>query len=225
MAISRPSERVKPVVTPEADTSAAGRRPSRRDGLNIEAQRNLQALEAIAQNAGLTQRSLASDLGIALGLANLYLRRLVRKGYVKCVNLQSNRLRYLLTPKGITEKTRLTYEFMQYSLFLYRQVRQHLHTVLEPYTHGDRTRVAVYGTGEAAELAYLSITELGLEMVAVFDGSSPRRFLGQPVRDIATHREVAFDLLIVATLERSGPIVEDLVRLGIDRERLVTLRR
>ena len=208
-----------------SDTPVAGRRQPRRDRLDIEAQRNLQALEAIAENADLTQRSLASDLGIALGLANLYLRRLVRKGYVKCVNLQSNRLRYLLTPKGITEKTRLTYEFMQYSLFLYGQVRQHLHTVLQPYTQGDRTRVAVYGTGEAAELAYLSITELGLEMVAVFDGSSPRQFLGRPVRDISKHADVAFDLLIVATLDRAGPIVEDLVRLGIDRDRLVTLRR
>src|SRR6267143_2166488 len=125
--------------------------------LDVEAHRDLRLLEAVEQDSRVTQRSLATKLGIALGLTNVYLKRLVRKGYVKCVNVQSNRLRYLLTPKGIAEKTRLTYEFMEYSLVLYRQVRRHLRTVLEPCATKDRRRVAVYGTGEAAELAYLSI--------------------------------------------------------------------
>lgn len=193
--------------------------------MNVEARRNLQALEAIAADDHITQRSLASQLGIALGLTNIYLRRLVRKGYVKCVNIQSNRLRYLLTPKGITEKTRLTYEFLEYSLYLYSQVRLHLRNVLQPLMLGHRRRIAVYGTGEAAELAYLSVAELGLELVAVFNGAEAEHFLGHAVRDIETHREVAFDLLIVATLEPAEPIVERLVQLGIDCDRLVTMRK
>ena len=124
-------------------------RPSGRRGLyggamDLTERRNLQALEAIADDARLTQRILSNRLGIALGLTNVYLKRLIRKGYVKCVNLQSNRLRYLLTPRGIAEKSRLTYDFMQYSLFLYGQVRQHLHDVLEPYTHGELKRMAIY---------------------------------------------------------------------------------
>jgi DNA-binding MarR family transcriptional regulator len=193
--------------------------------MDLEARRNLQALEAIAEDERITQRTLSTKLGIALGLTNVYLKRLVRKGYVKCVNVQSNRLRYLLTPTGIAEKTRLTYEYMEYSLFLYRQVRHHLRTVLEPCVLDHRRRVAVYGTGEAAELAYLSITELGLELVAVFDGRAAGRFLGQPIRDIEDHRQVEFDLLLVASLERSEPIVERLIQLGVERERLVTLRQ
>ncbi len=194
--------------------------------MDVEERRNLQALEAIADDASLTQRTLSSKLGIALGLTNIYLKRLIHKGYVKCVNLQANRLRYLLTPKGIAEKSRLTYEFMQYSLFLYGRVREHLQIVLEPYTHGDLKRVAVYGTGEAAELAYLSLTALGLEMVAVFDDSGAAgHFLGRPVRHIADHAEVDFDLLIVATLQQVEPIVESLAQRGVPRERLVTLRR
>jgi DNA-binding MarR family transcriptional regulator len=199
----------------------------RRDGraIPVEDLRDLQVLDAVADDASITQRNLASRLGIALGLTNLYVKRLVRKGYIKCVNVQSNRLRYLLTPKGITEKTRLTYEFMQYSLVLYGQTRRHLYTTLAPYALENRKRVAVYGTGEAAELAFLATAELGLELVAVFDGPTAGRFLGQPVRHIADHREVAFDLLIVATLDQSEPVVDQLVRLGIERDRLVTLRR
>jgi len=190
----------------------------------VEAGRNLRALEAIADDDLITQRALASRLGIALGLTNIYLKRLIRKGYVKCVHLQSNRLRYLLTPKGIAEKTRLTYEFMQYSLDLYSQVRLHLRTILEGCVLENRRRVAVYGTGEAAELAYLSIAELDLELVAVFDGSRGGTFLGQPIRDIEAHRQITFDLLLVASLEHSEPIVESLIQLGIKRDLLVTLR-
>src|SRR5499426_227670 len=124
--------------------------------MNVEARRNLQALEAIAHDGRITQRSLANKLGIALGLTNIYLKRLVRKGYVKCVGIQPNRLSYLITPRGIAEKARLTYEFMDYSLHLYGEVRQHLRTVLQECAAADR-RVAIYGRGEAAELAYLSL--------------------------------------------------------------------
>lgn len=192
--------------------------------MDAEDRRNLQALEAIGEDAHITQRTLSTKLGIALGLTNIYLRRLVRKGYVKCVNAKPNRLQYLLTPTGIAEKTRLTYEFMKYSLVMYRQVRQHLRTVLERTARENRRRIAMYGTGEAAELAYLSIAELGLELVAVFDGADEGRFLGQVVRPIEEHRDVEFDLLLIASLERSEPLIDRFLKLGIDHERLLMLR-
>jgi len=192
--------------------------------MGVEGRRNLQALEAIAENSRITQRTLAGSLGIALGLANLYLKRLVRKGFVKCVNLKSNRLRYLLTPKGMAEKTRLTYEFMDYSLLLYGQVRRHLREALTPTMQAGGRRIAVYGTGEAAELAYLSITELGVDLVAVFDGAASGQFLGHTVRSIDSHRDVVFDLLVVATLDRPETMVDRLTQMGVDRERLVLLR-
>jgi hypothetical protein len=115
---------------------------------------------------------------------------------------------------------------MEYSLTLYGQVRQHLRTVLQSAVEENKRRVALYGTGEAAELAYLSITELGLELVAVFDGASVRQFLGQIVRPISEHREVEFDVLVIASLEKSSDEqVQELVQLGIDVDRLITLRR
>ena len=203
---------------------AADRLAPRRDLMAVEAHRNLQALEAIAEDDHLTQRTLSMRLGIALGLTNIYLKRLVRKGCVKCVNVQSNRLRYLLTPRGIAEKTRLTYEFMEYSLSLYGQVRHHLRVVLESHALENRSRVAIYGRGEAAELAYLCIRELGLEMVAVFDASEGQ-FLGHPIRNIADHHEIGFDLILIATLEHASPVVDRLLELGVPAEHVITLRR
>lgn len=193
--------------------------------MDIEAHRDLKMLEAVEQNSRITQRSLAHKVGIALGLTNIYLKRLVRKGYIKCVNVQSNRISYLITPRGIAEKARLTYEFMDYSLHLYGEVRQHLRDVLQECAAADR-RVAIYGRGEAAELAYLSLKEFGLEPVAIFDSVKGHAFfLGMPVRPIAEHREIGFDLLIIATLEHSGDHVAALVRDGIPADKLFPLRR
>ena len=192
--------------------------------MDLEAHRDLKLLEAVHQNSRVTQRGLASKLGIALGLANIYLKRLMHKGYIKCVNVQPNRISYLITPRGIAEKARLTYEFMDYSLHLYREVRQHLRVVVQECAAADR-KVAIYGRGEAAELAYLSLKESGLEPVAVFDAETGDDFLGMRVRDIADHAEVDYDLIIVASLEKPGQQLALLMQKGVPREKLFPLRR
>lgn len=193
--------------------------------MGVDARREFEVLDAVAANENVTQRGLASNLGIALGLVNLYLKRLARKGYIKCVNVQSNRIMYLITPKGITEKTRLTYEFMQYSLHMYRRVRVHLASVLTPLVEAEHRRIAIYGRGEAAELAYLSVKECGLEPVAIFDRSGGGTFIGMTVQPIQEHAGVSYDLLIAATLASSGPVVEELLRHGVPRTKLLTLRQ
>jgi DNA-binding MarR family transcriptional regulator len=192
--------------------------------LDIETNRELRLLEAVHEDSRVTQRGLAEKLGIALGLANIYLKRMVHKGYIKCVNVQPNRITYLITPRGITEKARLTYEFMDYSLHLYGEVRQHLRTALKECREAGK-RVAIYGRGEAAEIAYLSLKESGLEPVAIFDRENGSDFLGIPVRPIAEHTQVVFDLIIVATLERSGHQCQDVLAAGVPKEKLFPLRQ
>ena len=192
--------------------------------MDIEAHRDLKLLEAVEQNSRVTQRSLATKLGIALGLTNIYLRRLVRKGYIKCVNVQSNRITYLITPRGIAEKARLTYEFMDYSLHLFGEVRQHLRVALQECAAAGQ-RVAICGRGEAAEIAYLSLREYGLEPVAIFDEDNGHEFLGMPVLPISEHVNVAYDLMIVATLESSGQPLARLIRDGVPSEKLFPLRQ
>jgi DNA-binding MarR family transcriptional regulator len=184
----------------------------------------LRVLEAIAADERTTQRRLAEQLGIALGLANLYLKRLAHKGYIKCINVRPNRVLYLITPTGIAEKTRLTYEFMDYSLRMFRESRRHLTLTLRPYAAKPAARIAIYGTGEGAELAYLCLKELDLEPVAVFGDKEGGTFLGVPLVDVADHKTVAFDLLIVASMERDNAPVKELVARGIPRQRMLTLR-
>src|SRR3990172_4788380 len=91
-------------------------------------ERHLEILTVIGEADSLTQRALAQRLGVALGLTNLYLKRLAHKGFIKVVEFQRKpkarrRLRYLLTPRGLAEKTRLTYQYMDRSLALYPRAR------------------------------------------------------------------------------------------------------
>jgi DNA-binding MarR family transcriptional regulator len=149
--------------------------------------RALEILTAIEEGRPLSQRALAERLGIALGLVNLYLRRLSRKGYVKITEFPAKpaarkRLNYLLTPKGLTEKSRLAYQHMLYSLNLFRRTRETLRGSLVLLVAQGMKRVALYGPGEAAELAYLTLKEFGLEPVGVFAPAAGGEFLGFPYR-------------------------------------------
>lgn len=190
-------------------------------------ERNLEILSAIDESDALTQRDLAKRLGVALGLVNLYLRRLATKGYIKITDFPRKpaarkRLRYLLTPKGLAEKTRLTTEYMGRSLAVYRQTRETLRAGLADLTERGLKRVALYGTGEAAELAYLTLREFGIEPVGVFDGKVGGVFLGIPVRDVRELVDEDIDGVIVATFDRPKVHVPALVTLGIPASKLLT---
>jgi DNA-binding MarR family transcriptional regulator len=191
--------------------------------MDVESRRHLQLLEAVEQESTITQRTLATRLGIALGLTNLYLKRLIRKGYVKCVTVSPNRLVYSLTPKGVARKARLTYEFMKYSLDFYRDARQHLRRSLAPAVE-QQAKVAIYGTGDAAELVFLLVRDMGLELVAVFSEGDHRSFLGLPVQPIAEHATVVYDVIIVATLERPAGTSKLLTRMGVPEGKVLMLR-
>jgi DNA-binding MarR family transcriptional regulator len=191
--------------------------------MDTESRRDLQLLEALEQESTITQRTLATRLGIALGLTNLYLKRLVRKGYVKCVTVSPNRLVYSLTPRGVARKARLTYEFMKYSLDLYRDVRQHLRRSLAGAV-ARQNRVAIYGTGDTAELVFLLLRDMGLELTAVFGPDGNGQFLGLPVQPISEHSPDLYDVLIVAVLERPAGTAKLLRQSGVPDGKMLMLQ-
>jgi DNA-binding MarR family transcriptional regulator len=192
--------------------------------------RDLEILTAISEGNPLTQRALAARLGVALGLANLYLKRLASKGFIKIAAFPAKpsarkRFRYLLTPKGLAAKGRLTYDYMAYSMNLYRRARQNLREALALLPEHGMKRLALYGTGDAAELAYLTLKEFSLEPLAIFAREGGGTFLGLPVRAASELAEGEFDGVILGTFERPEPHVAELVRLGIPRAKCITLRR
>ncbi len=188
-------------------------------------QRDLQLLSEIEISEVVTQRGLSKRLGIALGLTNLYLKRLIKKGYVKAVNIQKNRIRYLITPQGIAEKSRLTYEYMQYSLQLYRQARIVLRARFHALASQGRKRMVFYGVGEAAELAYLCAREMDLELVGVVDADhAGSRFLDHTVLEPAVLPGLEYDCVVVTSFDDGLVPRRQLEEMGIAAGAIVTMK-
>ena len=190
--------------------------------MDLQAQRDLQLLNEVEQNAAVTQRTLANNLGVALGLTNLYLKRLARKGYIKITTIPRHRIKYLLTPSGMTEKTRLTYEYMQYSLTYYRKMRERLKVVLTERAKAGSKRVVIYGTGELAEMAYISLREMDLTLVGFVDGDKGT-FLSYPLWPIEELTTWDFDFVLIADLEEAKKVQARLARVGVPREKIAAL--
>ena len=72
----------------------------------------LGVLNAVEENSRVTQRDVAKNVGIALGLTNAYLKRCIKKGLIKVQQVPANRYAYYLTPQGFAEKSRLTGEYL-----------------------------------------------------------------------------------------------------------------
>lgn len=191
--------------------------------MNREGQRDLVLLSEVERNAAVTQRSLSSKLGVALGLTNLYLKRLARKGYIRIRASPGNRIQYLLTPQGLGEKSRLTNQYIKYSLSYYRDIRIRLKGMLSPLDGVSGQRVVIYGTGELAELAYLSLRDLNLTCVGFVDGASRGSFLSYPVLTPDGLRDGQFDCVLIADIERGPDYEAQLLQVGVPRDKILNL--
>jgi DNA-binding MarR family transcriptional regulator len=142
----------------------------------------LSVLASIERDCAITQRALARELGIALGLANAYLRRCVRKGLVKMRQVPINRYAYYLTPQGLAEKSRLTAEYLAVSLDFFRRARTDCAAVFRQCEALGWQSVALYGAGDLAEIAVLSSGETTVEVLCVIDSEQlGRRCGGRPI--------------------------------------------
>ena len=191
--------------------------------MDLQGQRDLLLLSELDRNGGATQRGLASKLGVALGLTNLYLKRLARKGYIKITTSPRNRIRYLLTPQGFAEKSRLTYQYMQYSLSYYRDMRGRLKDMLSSLEGIHGQRVAICGTGELAELTYLALREMNIDCIGFVDGNTRETFLSCPVSSPDRIAGWQLDRVLIADLDRAAAYEEQLVQSGVPREKLLRL--
>lgn len=142
----------------------------------------LELLNAIEARSDVTQRHLADRLGVALGLANSYLKRCVRKGLVKVTQAPANRYLYYLTPQGFSEKTRLTGQYLSASLDFYRRASNSIARAFQACQALGAQRVLLAGASELAEIAAVRSHDHALEIVGTFEpGAQREQFVGKPV--------------------------------------------
>ena len=142
----------------------------------------LEILEVIESQSHVTQRHLADRLGVALGLANSYLKRCIRKGLIKVQQAPANRYLYYITPKGFAEKSRLTARYLSASFDFYRQAGDSLSEIYRNCQGNGWHRVLFCGISELAEIAAIRAVEHNIQVVGIFEPYAQQdRFLRLPV--------------------------------------------
>lgn len=128
-------------------------------------------LGVVEQDSAVTQRRVARDLGIALGLANSYVKRCVRKGYVKVSQAPTRRYAYYLTPKGFAEKSRLTASYLAHSFSFFRNARVQCGELLATIGGGGARNIVLIGDGDLAEIVRLISDDHGIRILRTVEGS------------------------------------------------------
>jgi hypothetical protein len=187
-----------------------------------------QLLAGVASGRPISQRSLARELGMALGLTNLLLRQLSRSGWIRIVRLKPNRAQYFITPEGMAEQSRRTREYFQRNVRVYAETRDLIRQSFQRLmarTVDSPTRIAFFGAGEIAELGYVVIAETGLQLVAVVDDQRTVPFFGAPVFPVSRLNghmagDHTYDALVVMSLDDPLDIRRRLADLGVEESRI-----
>lgn len=133
--------------------------------------RELVLLEQIERDPDVTQASLASMLGVAVGTVNWHIKRFVAKGYVKVKRAQRRKLRYIITPEGLAFRARLTVNYIETSMHLYRRTRQRVRELLAETKEAGYSQVYIDGEGDIADICRLTCLEAAVEVAANPDGT------------------------------------------------------
>ena len=185
-----------------------------------EEQLVLELLDAVGKQSNVSQRHLASNMGIALGLANSYLKRCIRKGFIKISEAPANRYLYYLTPKGFTEKSRLTAKYLSYSFAFYRKAGESCVDVFLRCESQAWRRILLYGISDLAEIATLRSREHDLLIVGILDPHTERdRFADVPVWHSLSQTE-PFDVCVLTELNSPLLSYEQLIK-QVDKERVL----
>ncbi|MDP6178264.1 MAG: winged helix-turn-helix transcriptional regulator [Desulfatiglandales bacterium] len=184
----------------------------------------LRLMGEIDRDGDHSQRELSRRLNISLGLVNTFLKRLVNKGYFKVKTMPRNRAKYFLTPEGLTRKSKLTVEYLQYSLNFYKDIKTLL---LNRYKDMDKKNVKsvlFYGAGEVAELAYLYLQQTDIRLIGIIDDQQTgKNFFDFRIDSIDGLKQMDWDMVLLTRLEDMDQDIKTLLKRGIDSEKITTI--
>ena len=171
---------------------------------NHDSYKSLLLLDEISKGEDLSQRDLSKRLNIALGLVNSYIKNLISKGYITIKNIPSKRYTYFLTPKGFAEKSRLTYDLLYDYTRIFREARRDFRQLFNGLIENGIRKVVFAGADEVAEIAYLSLQEVDIELAGIVDDTHSAKsffkYTVKPLKDKSRVEPVVEFVLIITTL-------------------------
>ena len=191
-----------------------------------DSHRSLKILNVLAENDSLTQRDISNRLGIALGLVNSYIKNLVKKGYLTVIAIPPKRHAYYLTPKGFTEKTRLTYDLLQDYTRIYREARKNLKKLFDEIRKDGARKIVFAGADEVAEIAYITLQESNIELSGVVDTENQGTiFFGFVVHNMNAIKNLQWDSIVITSHLRRENIYEELMKHNVSEEKIKIIFR
>lgn len=190
-----------------------------KEDLNI-----LRLMREIDRDGNSSQRELSRRLNISLGLVNTFLKRLIKKGYFKVKTMPRNRVKYFLTPAGLARKSRLTIEFLQYSLHFYDDIKSLILNIYQVMEQKKVKQVLFFGAGEVAELAYLYLQQTNIQLSGIIDDQRKgENFFRYEIGGSENISNLSWDMILVTSLENKEEKIQDLNMVGISREKIITI--
>jgi hypothetical protein len=181
----------------------------------------LGVLDAVERNPSVTQRSVARELGIALGLVNAYLHRCLNKGLIKIGQVPPRRYAYYLTPRGMSEKSRLTATYLMDSFAFFRQARTQCNELFQELAARGQCRLALVGSGDLAEIARLVARDHLVDIAGIASASADTARLAASLEIFGP-----LDAVVVTALEQSRETFAAAVELmGAERVHAPALLR
>ena len=174
----------------------------------------LEILKHVEVTPRLNNRMAASKLGCSVRLAHTLLSKMVDKGLLHITKHHSRRWDYFLTPSGIAEKARITYEFIEFSMQFYHEARRESSRVCRNIADSGKKTVSFLGVGELAEITYLGVKEWGLELKEVY-GDEKKEFLGHNVLPLSSAYDFSSEALIVCLYDKTKPMRPDYLPDGL----------
>ncbi len=169
---------------------------------NVQDEIALRLLDEFTKEPEISQRALAGRIGIALGLVNAYIKRLYKKGHIKIKTLPRNRIKYIITPKGFTERARLTYTYINYSIQYFREIRLNIERTYVKMIAEGITTILLWGDGELAELCFISTRGLPLRIVGVVaEEKVDNGFFGYNVFTVDDICALDYDAILVSSTD------------------------
>ncbi len=177
--------------------------------------RNLQLLEEISKDSAVSQRKLSQRLGVALGVTNACLKKMINKGLVKVKGINHKRIAYYLTPKGISEKTKLTYHFLEHTIKYYSNLKNNICAKLTFLSNAGHKRIVCYGAGEVMEVVFIILNETDLKLTVlglVDDDNSKqgKKMFGFVVQHPQAIKELKPDAVLITSTKYKNKIIHNL---------------
>ena len=173
-------------------------------------------LKQVNDSPILNNRMAAAKLGCSVKLAHVLLGKMVDRGFLHVKKLHSRRWDYFLTPTGIAEKARLTYDFLDFSMHFYQDARKTSSLLCKNLAEAGQKNITFLGAGDLAEIVYLGVKEWGLELMEVYDHDK-KSFLGYKVQNIANIADSKTDAIIICLYDKTNPKTEGYLPNGIKK--------